>query len=148
MFTPDEQHLLELLRTDPIGYPFQLSDKQLEDIFAAIKRERGNHEQAARRNVRVWVAKRFNWKFAMDGGFMPEKGEVGYPNKYWQEGAWPFARVYRLFEDLVLHLLANGWTMEAIEAVYLSDDELAARVKQDLEEIIKKHKHSDTMNAQ
>ncbi len=49
---------------------------------------------------------------------MPMKGEVGYSEKHWQEGSWPFARVYQLFEKLVLHLLATGWKMEDLDKVF------------------------------
>jgi hypothetical protein len=113
-FTDREHVLLNSLKENPVGYPFSLDDKELEDVVRAIKRERGNEETKARRAIRVYVASKFGWNFAMDGGFMVKTGD-----KIWQDSAWPNSQIYQLFENLVLYLLNDNWTMDAIDAAIM-----------------------------
>ena len=113
-FTEQETSLLRRLE-NPTGYPFTLTDLELEQITSAIKRERGNTEAQERRKIRVHVAKLFDWKFAMDGGFMPKEGQLGYPQKIWQDSGYPESKIYHLYEDLVLGLLSQGHTMDELE---------------------------------
>jgi hypothetical protein len=112
MFSDKERELLEKLREDKPGYPFNLTNSELEMALHAVKRERGSSEDEARRLIRVFVARRFKWNFALDGGFMTNEG------KHWPTGGWPFAKSYLLFENLALYLLnKEGWSLEQIDEI-------------------------------
>jgi hypothetical protein len=112
MFTETEVDLLDKFRRGDNGFPFECSNKELGTLFIAIERERGNAEAEARRKVRVWVANKFHWTYpsTTDGGFMTGS------SKEWPRSDHPFGKVFQLLENLVLHLLANGWDYPAIDA--------------------------------
>jgi len=118
-FTDREHVLLHSLKENPVGYPFSLDDAELEEAFRAIKRERGNNETKARRLIRGYIATKFDWNFAMDGGFMPKKDQPGYSKKIWQDSSWPESLIYQMFENLVLYLVNDNWTIGAVDAAIM-----------------------------
>ena len=117
MFSDKEVEILDRMRGyDATAYPFHVTDDELEKVFSAIKRERGDAERQARRKVRKFIADKFDWTFAMDGGFMPKKG-AGSSGKYWQDSEDPFSKVYKLYENLVLGLMDKGLSLETIDEI-------------------------------
>ncbi len=114
MFSEDETTLLYRMKDNPVGFPFMLSDKELDDVIAAVKRERGDEEMQTRRKIRVWVAANFNWFYAMDGGFKCERSEPPYPGDFVQDDTHPFGRVYLALENLILFNLKAGMSFKMI----------------------------------
>ena len=116
MFTKEEENLFHRLASNPSGYPFVLTNNELDTLMQAVKRERARAEEDVRRIIRHHIANKFHWHFSMDGGFMPDKGEPGYSNKYYQSSTDPFGLVYKSFEDLVLWLVHYcSWSMEDVD---------------------------------
>lgn len=100
--------------------PFKFTDDQLEVMVRAIKSGRGDIDIQRRSKVRNHLAKIKDWKFAMDGGFMPKKGQAGYPSKFWQNSVHPFSSVYIRYENLVLHMIDNGFSLDEVEDIAAS----------------------------
>jgi len=114
MFSEDETTLLYRMKDNPVGFPFMLSDKELDDVVAAVKRERGDKEMQTRRKIRVWIAANFNWFYAMDGGFKAERSEPPYPGDFIQDDTHPFGKVYLALENIIYGWLVNGWSFKRI----------------------------------
>lgn len=117
-FEERERELIERFKNDPVGYPFALTDEELDTAVRAIKRQRGDAEAQVRRIIRCWVARRFKWHFALDGGFMPDQGEPGYSEKFWPYDSYqPFSKVYQMFENMVLFVWENYHNDKSLEDV-------------------------------
>lgn len=114
MFSEDETTLLYRMKDNPVGFPFMLNDKELDDVVSAVKRERGNEEMQTRRKIRVWIAANFNWFYAMDGGFKAERSEPPYPGDFIQDDTHPFGRVYLALENLILFEMKAGISLKMI----------------------------------
>lgn len=95
-FNREEARIIAEMGKTDTGYPFNLSDKELDIGIQAIKRERGDALAQAKRKIRVDLANKLGWTFAMDGGFM-EHG-----SKDWPYGGTMFAKLYQEYEKLML----------------------------------------------
>ena len=100
--------------------PFEISDKDLDLLVTAIKRERGSAEMQLRRVIRHNVARAEKWAFALDGGFMTNRSGSA---KEWPDArtSFPFAKVYSRYERLALYVhLEHGISLVDIEAIATS----------------------------
>jgi hypothetical protein len=105
-----------------------LTDKELDIVAQAIKRERGDKDFQRRRLIRVWIASNFHWYFAMDKAFMAGKrgsNQVELP----QDSKQPFSMIYLALENLVIHLLDSKWDFTRINKAINSTMEKSANVK-------------------
>ena len=102
--------------------PLSITDDELDRFTSAIKRARGDREQQLRRVIRLNIAKHHDWNFAMDGGFMPKEGQLGWPAKEWQTlNAGMFGAAYARYERLALYLyFDHGMSLADIEALSVS----------------------------
>ena len=129
MFSEDETTLLYRMKDNPIRFPFMLSDKELDDVVAAVKRERGDEETQTRRRIRVWVAANFNWFYAMDGGFSAQRSEPAYPGDWIQDDTHPFGKVYLALENFIYAMLAKGWSFKKIGKFFNEEMKASTTIK-------------------
>lgn len=97
-FEQDEVVAILGMAAQENGFPFNVSDADLDRAVVAIKRQRGDVKEQAKRVIRTELANKLGWKFAMDGGFMQGS------SKEWQEGGTMFAKLYQEYEALVFRI--------------------------------------------
>lgn len=94
-FSKTERQLLQELNEN-ISNHFIISDEDFEVLFSAIKRERRDKLGMAKQQIQHHLAKKLNWTFAMDGGF------IWQGCKEWTNGTNMFAMLYKEYEKLML----------------------------------------------